>query len=348
MNDSGDRRDEDRRGGGRDDGPRRPSSRPRRDSGDRAGAPGRGPSRDGERRDAPRSFERRDGDRRGGPRSFERRDEDRRGGDRSFDRRTPRADREPRPRDPDIPEGVDAGGIDRSLRQELRTLSKENAEGVGGHLVMVGRALDAEDFDLALAHAEAASRRAGRVAGVREALGVVHYRRGEWGKALAEFRTARRLSGTHHLIPLMADAERGLGRPERALELAASAEARTLGAAEQVELAIVVAGARSDMGQTAAAVVHLKDLLSRTRDRDPWLARLRYAYAAALEADGKDSEAQVWYQRAADADSLGETDAAELLGEEEEPFLVDLGDDEDDDETGTSNQGDVGGEGSRP
>lgn len=236
---------------------------------------------------------------------------------------------------------MDAGGIDRSLRQELRTLSKENAEGVGGHLVMVGRALDAEDFDLALAHAEAASRRAGRVAGVRETLGVVHYRRGEWGKALAEFRTARRLSGTHHLIPLMADAERGLGRPERALELAASPEARTLGAAEQVELAIVVAGARADMGQTAAAVVHLKDLLARTRDKDPWLARLRYAYAAALEADGKEDEAQVWYQRAADADTLGETDAAELLGAEEEPFVVDLGDDEDDEESdqvGRSNE----------
>lgn len=203
---------------------------------------------------------------------------------------------------------------------------------MGGHLVMVGRALDAEDFDLALAHAEAASRRAGRVAGVRETLGVVHYRRGEWAKALAEFRTARRLSGTHHLIPLMADTERGLGRPERALELAASSEARTLGAAEQVELGIVVAGARGDMGQTAAAVVHLKDLLSRTRDRDPWLARLRYAYAAALEADGRSAEAQAWYAKAAQADTLGETDAAELLGAEEDPFVVDLGGDDDEDE----------------
>lgn len=211
-------------------------------------------------------------------------------------------------------------------------MSKENAEGVGGHLVMVGRALDAEDFNLALAHAEAASRRAGRVAGVRETLGVVHYRRGEWAKALLEFRTARRLSGTHHLIPLMADAERGMGRPERALELAASPEARRLGATEQVELGIVVAGARADMGQTAAAVVHLKDLLARTRDKDPWLARLRYAYAGALEADGRPDEAQVWFERAAEADTLGETDAAELLGAEEEPVVLDLGDDDEDGE----------------
>lgn len=212
---------------------------------------------------------------------------------------------------------------------------------MGGHLVMVGRALDAEDFDLALEHAEAASRRAGRVAGVRETLGVVHYRRGEWAKALAEFRTARRLSGTHHLIPLMADAERGLGRPERALELAATAEAAALAAPEQVELAIVVAGARGDMGQTAAAVLHLKEVLARTRDTDPWVARLQYAYAAALEADGREREALGWYERAAQADAAGETDAVEILGGEEEPLVIDLVGDEDE-EPAEGEPGDVG------
>lgn len=348
MNDNGDRRGAPGARGGDGERPWRGPIRatrgrdgegarrgPRREQGERGDG-----GRDGDRRAGGRSYERREDDRRGGGRSSERRKSDRRGGGRSerrdddrpggsgWDRERPF--REPRPRDPEVPEGVDAGGIDRSLRQELRTLSKENAEGVGGHLVMVGRALDAEDFDMALAHAEAASRRAGRVAGVRETLGVVHYRRGEWAKALAEFRTARRLSGTHHLIPLMADAERGLGRPERALELAASAEARTLDAAEQVELGIVVAGARADMGQTAAAVLHLRDLLARTRETDPWLARLRYAYAAALEADGREADALTWYARAADADTLGETDAAELLGGEEEPVVLDLGDDEDD------------------
>lgn len=218
-------------------------------------------------------------------------------------------------------------------------MSKENAEGVGGHLVMVGRSLDAEDFDLALAHAEAASRRAGRVAGVRETLGVVHYRRGEWSKALAEFRTARRLSGTHHLIPLMADCERGLGRPERALELAATPEAQTLAPAEWIELAIVVAGARGDLGQSAAAVLHLKPLVQRVNGKEPWAARLWYAYAAALEADGRQEEAATWYARAAEADTLGETDVIELLGGEEDPVVFDLGDDDDEEQppaTGTA------------
>lgn len=202
---------------------------------------------------------------------------------------------------------------------------------------MVGRYLDAEDFDQALAHAEAASRRAGRVPVVRETLGLVHYRRGEWAKALTEFRTARRMSGTHHLLPLLADCERGLGRPERALELAATPEARTLAAAEQVELAIVVAGARGDLGQHAAAVLELKNLAGRGTGREPWAARVRYAYAAALGADGRADEAALWYERAAAVDETGETDAAEMLGLADEPLVVDLiGDDDDDDDAGES------------
>lgn len=230
--------------------------------------------------------------------------------------------------EPPLPEDADAGGLDRSLRSELRTLSKENAEGVGGHLVMVGRLLDAELFDQALAHAEAAARRAGRVAGVREALGVVYYRRGEWAKALAEFRTARRLSGSQHLLPLMADVERGLGRPERAIELAATPEARQLAAPEQVELAIVVSGARGDLGQHAAAVQHLEHLARGTTARHPWAARVRYAYAAALEGAGREDEAIEWYARAAEVDERGETDAAQRLGSADDAWVVDLGDDE--------------------
>ncbi|MDO5739456.1 MAG: hypothetical protein Q4P07_04850 [Ornithinimicrobium sp.] len=233
-------------------------------------------------------------------------------------------DRPKRVPEPEIPEDIEAGDLAKVLRSELLTLSKENADGVARHLVAVGRALDAEEFDLALEHAQTAAKRAGRVAGVRETLGVVHYRRGEWAQALGEFRTARRISGLHHLLPLIADAERGLGRPERALELGDSPEARMLGAAEQVELAIVLSGARIDMGQSAAGVQQLRDLTVAGSPSAPWAARLRYAYAAALEADGQQAEAQVWLQRAAAVDVSEETDARELLGLDEAPVFVDL------------------------
>ena len=51
----------------------------------------------------------------------------------------------------------------------------------------------------------------------------------------------------------MADCERGLGRPERALALAASDDAEGLEPEVRVELAMVVSGARLDLGEPEAA-----------------------------------------------------------------------------------------------
>ena len=132
--------------------------------------------------------------------------------------------------------------MDREVWTQLRTLTKENAEGVAQHLVMVAIRLAEDDLDAAMGHAETVVRRAGRVPAAREAMGMVAYRQGDFARALTEFRTVRRLSGSSHLLPLMVDCERGLGRGDRALALATSLEARELGAAEQAELLIVVAG----------------------------------------------------------------------------------------------------------
>jgi tetratricopeptide (TPR) repeat protein len=213
--------------------------------------------------------------------------------------------------------------LDRAVRQQLRTLSKENAEGVAQHLVMVGLLLE-EDPEAALAHAETAVRRAGRVAAAREALGLVAYRMGDWARALAEFRTARRLSGSSHLLPYMVDAERGLGRPERALELARSPEASTLSEADRVELAIVVSGIRRDLEQYDAAVAGLRIPQLTGGGRKPWRAALSYAYADALLAAGRRGEARTWFAQAADADDEGRTDADDRLAELDGVVVTDL------------------------
>lgn len=199
------------------------------------------------------------------------------------------------------------------MHQQLRTLSKENAEGVAQHLVMVALQLEAEDVDAALAHAETAVRRAGRVAAAREALGMVVYRRGDYARALSEFRTARRLSGSTHLLPLMVDCERGLGRHERALELASSADAKVLEPAGRIELAIVVAGVRRDLGQVDAGLLTLQSLVQRVRRGAPGSHRLFYAYADTLLHVGREQEARSWFERSAAADTDGETDAVERL-----------------------------------
>lgn len=222
--------------------------------------------------------------------------------------------RPPRPEEPDLPDDVQASDLDTAVRRDLLSLDKGNAETVARHLVMAVRLVE-DDPRLALAHARAARQRAGRIAVVRETAGVVAYHAGEWAEALSELRTARRMSGGHGLLAVMADCERGLGRPERAIELGRSDEARTLSGDEATELRIVVAGARMDLGQYDQAVVTLQ-----TSDLDPErtgsaAARLFYAYADALVAAGRTDEGLTWFLNAASADLDGETDAEERADE---------------------------------
>lgn len=223
--------------------------------------------------------------------------------------------------------------VDRSVKNQLRTLSKENAEGVAQHLVMVSELLDV-DLEGALAHAETAVRRAGRVPAAREALGLVAYRMGDWARALSEFRTVRRLSGSSHLLPLMVDCERGLGRPDKALELSQSEEAKGLALDERIELAIVVSGVRRDLGQLDAAAAGLVDLVRRISPNRPAAARLYYAYADVQLELGNAETARDWFARAVEADHDLTTDAAERLDELDGVEMLDLLGDEDEDEAG--------------
>ncbi|MGH3549061.1 MAG: hypothetical protein ACRDQU_13310 [Pseudonocardiaceae bacterium] len=214
------------------------------------------------------------------------------------------------PARPEIPADVDGSELDRDVRQELLTLPKGLAELVGSHLVMAARLLD-EDPQLALAHARFARTKAGRVAAVREVAGLSAYHAGEWSEALAELRAARRLGGDTGRLAVLADCERALGRPERALEIARSPEARQLGTEESVELRIVAAGARRDLGQFDAAVVALQGPDLETAGDEPWRARLRYAYADNLLAAGREQDAIRWFLAAAEVDIDEATDAAE-------------------------------------
>ena len=186
------------------------------------------------------------------------------------------------------------------------------------HLVAAGMLVD-EDPQLALEHARFARQRASRIAVVREAAGIAAYHAGEWAEALGELRAARRMGGGPGHLAVMADIERALGRPERALELTRGPEARELGAADSIELAIVAAGARRDLGELDVAVVGLQIPELDPARREPWSARLFYAYADNLLAAGREAEALQWFVHAADADDDGVTDAdrriAELTGE---------------------------------
>ncbi|MFP5336368.1 MAG: tetratricopeptide repeat protein [Actinomycetes bacterium] len=240
-------------------------------------------------------------------------------------------DRGPRVPDPALPDDVTGAELDQEVRADLRSLSKEGASAVARHLVMVARLVDS-DPELAWQHAQAARRRAGRLGAVREAVGLAAYHAGHYDEALRELRTARRLTGNDVHLPVMADCERGLGRPERALALASSADAKRLDRAGQVEMRIVAAGARMDMGNPEAAVVLLRQAAQKAPASAPWRARVYSALSDALEASGRRAEAREWLERAAAADLSGETGAFERLTGESgaEDEVIDLLDDDGD------------------
>ena len=215
------------------------------------------------------------------------------------------------------------------MRAELRTLPGDLADAVARRLVAADLA---EDPEQAYEFALDARRLAARVGVVREACGITAYRAGRWAEALTELRTARRLTGRSSYLPLMADCERALGRPDRALAIINDPGVRDLDREVQIELRIVESGIRRDEGRAAAAVVALQvPELTDGRLR-PWSARLFYAYADALLDAGRGEEARDWFGRAAAADRDGETDAAERFEDLDTAVFEDLADPGDDGE----------------
>jgi len=190
---------------------------------------------------------------------------------------------------PLIPSQVTPDDIDISVRVQLKTLTAENAEMVARHLAMVSLLID-DDPVLAHKHALAASRRAGRLAIVHETLGLTAYASGEFALAIRELLTHRRLSGSNDQLPLIVDSERGLGRPERALEAAVGIDRATLATGVRINLAIALSGARLDLGQAKLAVQELEipELNpKRIFEQSPLLFR---SYAESLREAGSDGD----------------------------------------------------------
>lgn len=203
----------------------------------------------------------------------------------------------PRHDDPDIPGDVEARQLPKEARVELKTLSKDNADWVAQHLVMASRLIES-DPELAHRHALSASRRAGRIGIVRETLAITAYATGDFALALRELRTYRRISGSNDQIALMVDSERGVGRPDRALELGRSVDRASLPTDVQVALAIAMSGARLDLGQDEAALAELEIPQLDPNRAFSWSPDLFHAYAEVLEALGREADAATWRERA--------------------------------------------------
>lgn len=219
-----------------------------------------------------------------------------------------------RMREPRIPEGVDPKDLDPQVRQELRSLSRDNADMVAKHLIMAATLLD-ENTDKALEHARAAKDRAGRVAVARETNGIAAYHAGEWKEAISELRAARRMQGGPGLIAVLADAERALGRPEKALGVAGEYRPEELDPETRVELAMVVAGAYQDLDRHEEAIVALEEELGAADAPDVTKLRVTYAYADSLAQAGRTAEAIQWFTNANELDTEEVLDAEKRIAE---------------------------------
>src|SRR5262249_52856267 len=135
--------------------------------------------------------------------------------------------------------------LDREVREQLRSLSRPIAEQVSLRLVAAGELIDV-DPEAALAHGMEAQRLASAVPAIREAVGLAAYHAGQWSTAIAQLRAYHRMSGRMTHLAMLADCERALGRPERAIDIFRSADQDKLTPQEAAELLIVAAGARGD------------------------------------------------------------------------------------------------------
>lgn len=287
------RHDGDRRDFRRDDGERRGGRNFHKD-GDRRDFrrdDRRGERRDGERRNFRRD-DRRDGDRRDFRRDNQRRDfhkdrdqrpegeerreftreekmeyrEAKRGeylskprrnsdGTMSFPSQNPYTHR--RPGEPKMPKGIEWSMLSTDDRERLRGLSKEYAENIGLH-ILAAYTLEERDPELALEHAKWVAHQASRIDFARETLAFVAYRQGDYKLALREFRTAFRMNGFLDYLPFIADCERGMGEPKKAIETAMSDDAKYLRGESKAEMFLVYAGALGDLElwNKAIEIVH--------------------------------------------------------------------------------------------
>ncbi|MEN2742883.1 hypothetical protein ABCS02_34340 [Microbacterium sp. X-17] len=180
-----------------------------------------------------------------------------------------------------------------------------------------------DDPALAHQHALAAVSHAGRIAIARETAAITAYAVGDFALALRELRTYRRISGRDDQIALMVDSERGVGRPDRALEVGRAVDRTTLTPAIRAELAIAMSGARLDLGEPERALSEL-DIAELDPNRAfPWSPALFGARATVLEELGRDAEAEEWHRRA----EIAEQALDDASGVQDEVVVYDEEDD---------------------
>lgn len=195
-----------------------------------------------------------------------------------------------RPDEPRMPRGMEWSMLSKDEKERLRGLSKEHAENIGLH-ILAAYALEESDPQGALDHARWVARQASRVDFARETLAFIAYRQGDYKTALREFKTAQRMNGFDDYTPFIADCERGLGDPKKAVELALAQDSARLSGEAKVELFLVYAGALGDLGLWDKAIDVVRKLAGSNGLPGAYRMRALQAEQYFLEESGRSEEA---------------------------------------------------------
>lgn len=196
-------------------------------------------------------------------------------------------------RDPDNPIPSLLPEIAREIDQVAHFGS---APRVKKQIIEAGEAFDAGEYERALEPLLEAKKKAPRSVFVREVLGLAYHHLGRWREAARELAAYRRLSDRRNRDPELADCERALGRPEKAVEILGDITAQDVDEEVLTEGLIVAAGALQDLGRDEDAVATLeRGPLRPSANVDVHHLRLWYALADALERVGRRSEARGWW-----------------------------------------------------
>ncbi|HQR79686.1 MAG TPA: tetratricopeptide repeat protein [Actinomycetota bacterium] len=215
--------------------------------------------------------------------------------------RKPDADRPERDTSNDLPwpEEIFELELEPELLKELEAFGGRT-ETLAKHLLSV-QVLAESDPEQAYLHAARLRERVPRSALARQTACIAAYRAAHYKEAVKDEAAYRRISGGFELVPIAADSERGLGRPERALAMVAEFEAERLDSDTRTELLIVGGGARRDLGDDEAARVLFQKAVRAARS--PMAsARARFALGDMLSATGDAEQARKWLQSAIDLD----------------------------------------------
>jgi tetratricopeptide (TPR) repeat protein len=172
------------------------------------------------------------------------------------------------------------------LRETARPGAFSDAARALAEAVMALSEAEEGDPEAAARAARAAKRAAPRAASVREALGIALYQMGDFRAARTELAAAQRISGREDLAAMLADIERALGRPERAIDLFERVDRSKLEPDTAAELLLVAASAYGDLGQPAAGVALIRRHARWPVELADHHLRLAYAEGALAEQAG--------------------------------------------------------------